>query len=85
MIPGYKFYLLWRDLYPVYGGEIDWFYGSRGIYMFSNELFTNYLYFGNQNPSDEEAQMEEYDFDKYLLFGDALLNGKSMIIPNMGR
>lgn len=24
MVPGYKYYVLWKDLYTVYGGEIDW-------------------------------------------------------------
>ncbi len=85
MIPGYKFYILWRDLYPVFGGEIDWFYGGRGIYMYSNELFTNYLYFGNENLSREESQKEEYDFDRYLLFGDAIVPWKEFIHPQYGK
>jgi len=84
MIPGYKFYILWRDLYPVYGGEIDWFYGARGIYTFSNELFTSYLYFGRDDLSREESQIDEYNFEKYLLFGDALIPWKEFQHPQYG-
>ena len=85
MIPGYRFLLLWRDLYPVYGGEIDWFYGARGIYTFSNELFTNYLYFGKENLPREESQKQQYDFDRYLLFGDAFIPWKEFDHPNYGK
>ncbi len=28
ILPGYKLLTLWKDLYPVYGGELDWWYGS---------------------------------------------------------
>ena len=40
MMPGYNYLVLYKDLYSVFGGELDWMYGSRGIYTFSNEIFT---------------------------------------------
>ena len=85
MLPGYKFMLLWRDLYPVYGGEIDWFYGSRGIYVFTNELFTSQMYFGNTYENRWDAQGDQYDFDKYLLFGDAWIDWKEFDHPDYGK
>jgi hypothetical protein len=30
MIPGYRYLVVYKDLYSVFGGELDWFYGSRG-------------------------------------------------------
>lgn len=85
MLPGYHFYTLWSDLYPVYGGEIDWFYGARGIYVYSNELFTEQMYFGSENITYDEAQLEEYEFDQYLLFGDALIPWKEIDHPQYGK
>lgn len=85
MIPGYKFITLWKDMYPVYGGEIDWFYGARGIYTFTNELFNEYLYFGKSNLPDNEEQIEPFEFDKYLLFGDATIPWKKYDHPQYGK
>jgi len=85
ILPGYKFMLLWRDLYPVYGGEIDWFYGSRGIYVFTNELFTSQQYFGRTYESRREGQGDQYEFDKYLLFGDAWIDWKEFDHPDFGK
>jgi len=28
MIPGYKLLTIWKDLYTVYGGEVDWWHGA---------------------------------------------------------
>ncbi len=30
MIPGYKLLTIWKDLYTVYGGELDWWHGAMG-------------------------------------------------------
>jgi hypothetical protein len=83
MLPGYKFYTLWKDLYPVFGGEIDWFYGARGIYVYTNELFTDQLYFGAES-SRNDNENELYEFDRYLLFGDALIPWKEIDHPVYG-
>jgi hypothetical protein len=85
MLPGYKFYILWKDLYPVYGGEIDWLYSARGIYTFSNELFTSQLYFGSEKLSYEQEEIEMFEFDKYLLFGDAFIPWKAIDHPQYGK
>src|SRR5690606_40422157 len=37
MLPGYNYIVIHKDLYTVYGGEIDFFSLARGIYTFSNE------------------------------------------------
>jgi len=84
VLPGYKLSTLWKDLYPVYGGEIDWFYGARGIYVYTNELFTEQLYFGT-GPSDDGSERELYDFDTYLLFGDALVPWREIDHPLYGK
>ena len=84
ILPGYKYLILWKDLYPAYGSELDWFYGGRGIYVFSNELFTTSEYFGKENLSRDEEQKQDYDFDRYLLFGDAFVNWHPYHHPQYG-
>jgi len=71
LVPDYKYYILYRDLYTVYGGEIDWTAFGRGIFTFSNELWTNpTMYHGKF--SGDPATMQ-YEFDKSLLFYDSFV------------
>ena len=83
MIPGYRYLVVYKDLYSVYGGELDWFYGGRGIFTFSNELMTSYLYFHkNENgPRD----VEHFKVDKYLTFGDAFVKWQEYDHPQFGQ
>ncbi len=81
MMPGYRYLTVYKDLYSVFGGELDWFYGGRGIFTFTNELFTSYMYF-NENAGRNSGQ--EYEFDKYLLFGDAFVEWETYDHPQYG-
>jgi hypothetical protein len=83
LIPGYRYLTVYKDLYSVFGGELDWFYGSRGVYTFTNELFTSYLYFNKQS-SRGEGQEQTYDFNNDLLFGDAIVPWKEFNHPQYG-
>ena len=80
LIPGYRYLVVYKDLYSAWGGELDWFYGGRGIYTFSNELFTSTMYFNK--PADQETA---YEFDKSLLFGDAVVEWKEYDHPQFGK
>ena len=81
LIPGYRYMIVYKDLYTAWGGELDWFYGGRGIYTFSNELFTSSMMFNKQNGGQEES----YEFDKSLLFGDAIIEWKEYNHPQYGK
>ncbi|MEY2639318.1 MAG: hypothetical protein RIR90_800 [Bacteroidota bacterium] len=84
LIPGYKYLVVYKDLYSAYGGELDWFYAGRGIYTYSNELWTPYLMFmreGTRDPFDNKT----YDFDRYLLFQDAFVPWKEYDHPQYGK
>ena len=85
LIPGYRYLVVYKDLYTAWGGELDWFYGGRGVYTFSNELFNSYLYFHNKPDPQGFGQNEAYDFDKALLFGDAVVNWKEFDHPQFGK
>lgn len=84
LIPGYNYLVVHKDLYPAYGGELDWFYGGRGVYTYSNELWTPYLFFqktasrGAQDPSS-------FQFDRWLLFQDAFVDWHEFDHPQYGK
>lgn len=83
MIPGYRYLTVYKDLYSVFGGELDWFYGSRGVFTYSNELMVSYLYF-HQQSSERGNQDEQFKVDELLTFGDAFVNWKEFAHPQFG-
>lgn len=82
-MPGYKYLVVYKDLYSVFGGQLDWFYGGRGIFTYSNELMTSYLYF-HQN-AGRGNQDEQMKVDTYLTFGDAFVDWKEFDHPQYGK
>jgi hypothetical protein len=76
--------VLFQDLYTVYGGQIDWFHFGRGIFTFTNELFTSYLYLHNRPEDRSGAQNDTYFFDKYLLFKDGFVEWEDYDHPQFG-
>ena len=41
ILPGYRYMTIYKDLYMVYGGSLDFMFSTLGIYTFSNELDTD--------------------------------------------
>jgi hypothetical protein len=83
ILPGYRYMTVWKDLYTVWGGELDWFYGARGILTFSNELWSSFLYF------DKEPGRDAYDnvnakFDRLLLMGEGFVPWTKVQHPQYG-
>jgi hypothetical protein len=84
IIPGYRYLTIYKDLYTVYGGEIDWFSLGRGVFTFSTELMTSYKFF-NQKSDENRFQNDEFNqFDKYLLLKDAYVPWKAYKHPQFG-
>ncbi|HCC71645.1 MAG TPA: peptidase M14, partial [Bacteroidales bacterium] len=79
IIPGYRLLTIWKDMYTVYGGELDWWYGFLGTYIYSNELWTSFLMFNDNENRDR------YKFDKLLLFEDAFIPWKEYDHPVYGK
>ncbi|GAA4447158.1 hypothetical protein GCM10023189_03180 [Nibrella saemangeumensis] len=84
IIPGYNYYVIYKDLYTVYGGEIDWLALGRGIFTFSNELMTSNMLFRQKNNENRFNNNEFNEFSKYLLFDDAYVAWKSYKHPQYG-
>jgi len=80
VIPGYDYLVVYDDLYSVFGGELDWFYGSRGVFTFTNELWSSFEMFNEEGRSREDS----YEFNKYLLFDDALVEWEPFNHPQYG-
>ena len=80
LIPGYRYLVIYKDLYSTYGGEIEWFHGGRGIFSFTNELYTSYLMF-NKRDLDNKDQI---DFSERLLFEDEIVPWATYEHPTFG-
>ncbi len=84
-LPGYKYMVIWKDLYTVYGGEIEWFYGGRGILSFTNELWSEFDYFRRAKDSTRDVtQQDIYRFDRIMLFNEGIVPWKKFQHPQYG-
>ncbi len=86
LLPGYRYMNIAEDLYEVFGGEVDWFHQSLGVFTFTNELFTNYLLFHSQDAGGFGGNRERQAmFEQYLLFGDGLVPWTEVDHPKYGK
>lgn len=84
-LPGYKYMVIWKDLYTVYGGEVEWFYGARGVLSFTNELWSEFDYFRRAKDSTRDVSQEDiYRFDRMLLFSEGVIPWKKIRHPQYG-
>jgi hypothetical protein len=92
ILPFYRYMILWRDLYSVWGGSIDWTNDGLGIVSFSNELWASGQYFTSP---DLQKQQEDplgpisdrtarYYFNDLLEFGDEFVEWKEFDHPVYG-
>jgi hypothetical protein len=72
--------IIWKDLYTTWGGELDWFYGARGILGFTTELWTPRNLDRGGDPSSED----QLDFAKHVLLGDGAVAWKTYQHPLYG-
>lgn len=81
LIPGYRYLVVYKDLYSAYGGELDWFHGGRGIFTFTNELFSSFLLFSKQRPNADDRDL----FSRRLLFEDDFIPWEEYDHPVYGK
>ena len=86
LLPGYRYMNIANDLYEVYGGEVDWLHQSRGVFTFTNELFTPFNFFRDKQHEGFFGSDEvRYQFDKYLLMGEGIAPWKEVDHPQYGK
>jgi len=81
MLPFYRSMVVWKDLYTVWGGEFDWFYGGRGILGFSNELWTRSNLYREKDGTGRDDQAA---FMRYVLLGDGVVEWRPYEHPTYG-
>jgi Zinc carboxypeptidase len=81
ILPYYRSMVVEADLYTVWGGSIDWLYGARGMFAFTNELWTRKnLYKRDSRPSQDE----EAEFIEHVLLGDGVVPWQPYEHPTYG-
>ncbi|HZZ71321.1 MAG TPA: M14 family metallopeptidase [Pirellulales bacterium] len=86
ILPGYRSINIAKDLYEVYGGEIDWLHQMQGVFTFTNELFTPFNFF--RKPADGAImgrQEELNQFNRWLLFGEGIVPWHEIEHPQFGK
>jgi len=80
MLPFYRYMVIWKDLYSVFGGFVTWTYEGLGIISFTNELWTR-----SRNSPDERLDGEgRHWFDDHLLMGAGFVDWESYEHPLYG-
>ena len=83
LIPGYRYLIFYRDLYPAYGSSIDWTVFGRGIFSFLNELWVADNMYRGAYKGDPSVM--HFEFDKTLLLGDAYVPWSEFDHPVYGK
>lgn len=83
MIPYYRYMIIYKDLYTVHGGFVNWLAEGLGISAFTNELWTNAKMFQKDvnRPSDEQDRTWR---DK-MLFGQTFTDYTEYDHPTYGK
>jgi Zinc carboxypeptidase len=67
LLPYYNYYVIWKDLYTVHGGFVNWTAEGLGVFSFTNELWTLGKYFQEDNDRPDAEKM--WRFRDLLQFG----------------
>lgn len=94
ILPFYRYMVIWKDLYTVHGGFVNWTAEGLGIFSFSNELWSSSQYYNQKPPPrrpDEDwfagrmrQQKERLKFDDYVEMGAQHIEWKPFKHPTYG-
>ncbi|HEV7504528.1 MAG TPA: M14 family metallopeptidase [Thermoanaerobaculia bacterium] len=70
LLPGYHYYISWKDLYTVHGATTDHFYGTMGVLAFTNEMY---------NPPADFDKNGEVSQEELMKFNDLLTLGRQFV------
>ncbi|TDJ73148.1 MAG: peptidase M14 [Planctomycetota bacterium] len=72
MLPFYRYMIIWKDLYTVFGGFATWTYEGLGIISFTNELWVNRRLYPDGRGSRSNA--DRHFFDDALLMSAGFID-----------
>ena len=75
MLPHYRYMVIWKDLYTVFGGFATWTYEGLGIISFTNELWTSQRLF----PDETSSGRRRFDPEPRQFFDDKLLSSDGFV------
>jgi len=96
ILPGYRYIVVYKDMYTVYGGTIDFIYNVLGAFTFSNELDQDPLEAQRPRPTREEespdiramlgqvGRLEEMEYHDLVLLGEHFTPWKPYKHPLFG-
>lgn len=86
ILPYYRYMTVWRDLYTVYGGTLDWAHDALGAVAFTNELWSNnQMYSEAWKPDGPVPQeMQQLFFNDKLGMGAWWKNWTPFKHPELG-
>lgn len=96
ILPGYRYIVVYKDMYTVYGGTIDFIYNVLGAFTFSNELDQDPLEAQRPRQSSEEetpdvsallgqtGRREEMEYHDLVLLGEHFTPWKPFRHPLYG-
>ncbi len=82
-IPFYRSMVIWKDLYQVHGGEVNFSYEMLGILSFTNEMWNTAQYRGRE-ASGQDAARERLRFDDDLELGARYVDWHPFHHPQFG-
>jgi hypothetical protein len=71
MLPFYRYMVIWKDLYSVFGGFTTWAYEDLGIISFTNEMWSDERLYPSKNGGD--GGKDQMFFSDALMMGDAFV------------
>jgi hypothetical protein len=83
MLPYYRSMVIFRDLYTVHGGFVNWTAEGLGIFSFTNEMWNDGKFFQRESPEAGEKRM--WLFRDRLQFGQAFTPFKEFEHPQYGK
>jgi zinc carboxypeptidase len=82
ILPLYRNLVIWKDLYTVYGGEVNFAYETLGIYAYTNELWTRSNY--HRRAPGGDARDDRMFFEDNVEFGARYAPWKPFDHPTLG-